>query len=265
VPIYKGRFRAVPVEVVLADVGAQVEAGAEHITFGDPDFLNGPRHALRIVSEMHRRHPQLSYDVTVKVEHLLRDTGTVEALRDTGCAFVTSAVESFDDRVLALLQKGHTLEDTLRMAEMMRAVGLPLQPTFIPFHPWMTLDDYRAFLARLLALDWVEAVRAVQLAIRLLIPAGSALLARKEVREQVGPLDGGILAHPWAHADARVDALQRRLESEFSGDQSRMPSGAFAVAWARTHEALGRDPEALPERVLADRCTIPYLTEPWYC
>ena len=46
--------------------------GASHITFGDPDFFNGPTHARRIVEALHERHPAVTYDVTIKVEHLLR-------------------------------------------------------------------------------------------------------------------------------------------------------------------------------------------------
>ncbi|HSG78071.1 MAG TPA: radical SAM protein, partial [Acidimicrobiia bacterium] len=70
--VYDGRMRIVDPEVVLADIGQQVAAGARHITFGDPDFLNGPHHALRIVRAMRDRFPDLTYDITVKVEHILR-------------------------------------------------------------------------------------------------------------------------------------------------------------------------------------------------
>ena len=57
---------------------------------------------------LHAAHPDVTYDVTIKVEHLLQHRELLPRLRDTGCAFVTSAVESVDDRVLALLDKGHT-------------------------------------------------------------------------------------------------------------------------------------------------------------
>jgi len=57
VPVYDGRFRIVQRDVLLADIDQQVDAGARHITFGDPDFWNGVTHAVRIVREMHRRHP----------------------------------------------------------------------------------------------------------------------------------------------------------------------------------------------------------------
>ena len=72
VPVYGGKFFPIPVETVLADIDQQVEAGARHISFGDPDFFNGPSHGLRVVREMRNRHPHLTYDVIIKVEHLLK-------------------------------------------------------------------------------------------------------------------------------------------------------------------------------------------------
>ena len=72
VPVYGGQFRVVQRDVVLEDIRRQVEAGAEHITFGDPDFFNGPGHAIAIVKALHRQWPELTYDVTIKIEHLLK-------------------------------------------------------------------------------------------------------------------------------------------------------------------------------------------------
>src|SRR5579875_3620025 len=93
-----GRFRIIQPEIVLADIRQQVEMGAQHVTFGDPDFFNGIRHALRIVTALHQEFPALTYDVTIKVEHLLKHAEYLQILRDTGCLFVTTAVESLDDR-----------------------------------------------------------------------------------------------------------------------------------------------------------------------
>ncbi len=60
----------------------QVRAGAQHITFGDPGFFNGVGHALAIVGALHREHPQLTYDRTIKIEHLLYNQGAPPAARD---------------------------------------------------------------------------------------------------------------------------------------------------------------------------------------
>ncbi len=72
VPVYNGAFRIVQRDVVLADIRQQVAMGAEHISFGDPDFLNGPGHAMAIVDALHAEFPGLTYDATIKIEHLLK-------------------------------------------------------------------------------------------------------------------------------------------------------------------------------------------------
>src|SRR5205085_2978325 len=192
-------FRVVQPEVVLAAIRNQVAAGAQHITFGDPDFFNGPGHAMRIVEALHREWPQLTYDVTIKVEHLLQHRDLLPRLRATGCAFVISAVESLDDTVLARLQKGHTRADFIEALGLMRAAGLPMSPTFIPFTPWTTRESFREFLRTLAELGLPPQVAPIQLAIRLLIPEGSLLLELPEVRAMIEPFDPRGLCYPWRH------------------------------------------------------------------
>ena len=99
-------------------------------------------------------------------------------LRDTGCAFVTSAVESIDDRVLKIFAKGHTREDFFRVVALFKDTGLVLQPTFVTFNPWTTLSGYLDLLQTIAQLDLVEHVAPIQWGVRLLIPAGSLLLDR---------------------------------------------------------------------------------------
>jgi radical SAM superfamily enzyme YgiQ (UPF0313 family) len=103
--VYGGRFFAVPREVVLEDIRRLVAAGAGHITFGDPDFLNGPGHALRLVRALHAEFPDLTYDCTAKIEHLLEHRALLPELAATGCVFIVSAVESLSDVVLAISRR----------------------------------------------------------------------------------------------------------------------------------------------------------------
>ena len=263
VPIYKGQFRVVQADVVLADVAAQVAAGAEHITFGDPDFFNGPTHALRIVEGFHAAHPAVTYDVTIKVEHLLQHRELMPRLRETGCLFVTSAVESLDDRVLALLEKGHTRRDFFEAASLCRAAGLTMVPTFVAFHPWLSLEGYCDLLDVLADLDLVGHVAPIQLAIRLLIPEGSRLLELEEVRRLVGAFDARTLTHRWSHPDPRVDRLHEEVASlvgaRLTSDRAALFDEICALAYQRA--GLGR-PAPRPVR---DRAMVPYLSEPWYC
>jgi radical SAM superfamily enzyme YgiQ (UPF0313 family) len=259
--VYRGVFRIVQADVVLEDIRRQVAAGAQHITFGDPDFLNGPRHAVAIVEALHREWPWLTYDVTVKIEHLLRHRDLLPVFQRTNCAFLTSAVESFDDAVLARLDKGHTHADFMEALALTRATGLSLSPTFIPFTPWTTRESFRAFLHEIAELDLIPQVAPIQLAIRLLIPEASLLLELPEVRDLIGEFDPRSLSYPWRNPDPWVDRLCVGLQQVIKREEKlRAPRvDIFRAIWELA------DGGVLPDLPLASRATIPYLTEPWYC
>jgi radical SAM superfamily enzyme YgiQ (UPF0313 family) len=263
VPVYDGQFRVVPVDVVLADIGGQVAAGAEHITFGDPDFLNGPTHARRIVEALHAQWPGVTYDVTVKVEHLRAHDALLPVLRDTGCAFVTSAVESLDDAVLAQLDKGHSRAHVEAVVARCADIGLALSPTFIAFTPWTTRDGFVRFLDDVDALGLVEHVAPVQWTLRLLVTWQSRLLELDDIRTLVGAFDPATLTYPWRHPDPGVDALQRDV-MRLVGVRATAPRAeVFSAVRALADEAIGRLPRTEEPRLA--RAAIPYLTEPWYC
>ena len=259
VPVYQGAFRVVQPQVVLEDVRRQVAAGAEHITFGDPDFFNGPTHAMRIVEALHREFPALTYDATIKIEHLRKHRDLVPSLKKTGCLFVTSAVESVDDAVLAKLDKGHTRRDFVEVARDFRSLGLTLAPTFIPFTPWTTRDSYRELLAAVAHLDLVENVAPIQLALRLLIPRGSRVLELDEIQAVVTGFDEPGLLYRWKHLDPAVDALAEQALKLAAQKSSRRE--IFRRMWD-----LVADAQPLPENFdLMPRATIPYMDEPWFC
>ena len=268
VPVYQGQFRIVQQDVVLEDIRRQVAAGAEHITFGDPDFFNGIGHALALVRALRAEHPHLTYDVTIKIEHLLKHAKHLTTLKETGCLFVTSAVESIDDRVLERLDKGHTRDDFLRVVRLCREAGLTLHPTFVAFTPWISIEDYQELLSLLAELDLIDHVSPIQLAIRLLIPAGSKLLELPEVQEIVGSFDETALVYPWRHSDPRADQLQGKIQALVGAATARGASRReiFAQVWLLAEQAPGGLGRPLPLSVQTPaRVTIPYLTEPWYC
>jgi radical SAM superfamily enzyme YgiQ (UPF0313 family) len=260
VPVYNGAFRIVQRDVVIEDVRNQVARGARHITFGDPDFFNGPAHAARLVEEIHGEHPDLTYDVTIKVEHILRHRDLIPVLRRTGCLFVTSAVESLDDEVLEKLAKGHTRADFFEAVALMREAGVSLAPTFVSFTPWTTWESYRDLLRVLADLDLVSSVAPIQLAIRLLIPAGSRLLELDEVPKLIGPFDRAALSYPWHHSDPSMDRLCRSLQVMIQREERKGCTRAhlFSLIWEAAHGAR-------PDFTLVSRAAIPYLNEPWYC
>ncbi len=264
VPVYNGVFRIVERDVVLADVRQQVAAGAQHISFGDPDFFNGIRHAMELVEAFHSEFPRVTYDVTIKIEHLRKQERHLARLRDTGCLFVISAVESVDDEILERLDKGHTREDFLYVARKFRELGMTLHPTFVPFTPWTTLEGYLDALRVLATEELIENVAPIQLGIRLLIPEGSRLLELEEVRGAVEAFDAESLVYPWRNANARVDALSETVQSIAAGADRKKESraAAFARIWQAAHAAAGVEAPEL--RVAAERA-VPFLSEPWYC
>lgn len=267
VPVYKGAFRIVDREVVLADIRQQVASGAQHITFGDPDFFNGVGHAIPLVEALHSEFSDLTYDVTIKVEHLLKRSELLPTLRRTGCLFVVTAVESLDDMILDKLQKGHTRNDFFRVVELARQADLTLQPTFVPFTPWTTFENYLDLLEQIRRLDLVEAVAPIQFAIRLLILPGSRMLELDEVSRLIGPFDPAALVYPWRNLVPRVDELASKLLKvvEECENQKRSRSAAFELIYRAANQASGREIlfENMP--VLISRATVPYLNEPWYC
>ena len=264
VPVYDGQFRVVPVEVVLDDIRAQVGQGVQHVTFGDPDFFNGIGHAMRVVEGVAREFSGVTYDVTIKVEHLLRHGDRLGRLRATGCVLVTSAFEAFDDQILAVLLKRHTRDDAHRAVARCRDAGLALAPTFVAFTPWTTVDGYCDLLSEIDRLDLVDQVASIQLAIRLLVPEGSRLLELDGFRSRLGPFDPAQLAYPWRHHDPRVDELCEAVGQLVGRRLTASRREVFAEVWELAHERAGLA-SRLRSSGAPERTEIPYLNEPWYC
>ena len=267
-PVYGGRFFAVPRGVVLADVRQQIEAGARHVTFGDPDFLNGPTHALAVARELHAEWPDVTFDFTAKIEHLLRHRAHLPALREAGCLFVVSAAESLSDTVLAHLDKGHTRADIMTALGLTREAGITLRPTWVAFTPWTTLDDHRAWLDFLADEGLIDHVDAVQYGLRLLVPPGSLLLESPAMRPHRGPLEPATLSHRWTHPDARMDRLQAEtaaIVAKAIGMQADTPA-IFDRVRAMAAETAGAAPPAPVRAAMSrDRRRPPRLSEAWFC
>lgn len=267
-PVYGGRFFVVPRDVVLADIEAQVAAGARHITFGDPDFLNGPGHVLRIVRAMRARWPGLTFDATIKIEHILEHRDLFPELAALGCAFVVSALESLSDTVLRELDKGHTRAGAIEALAILDQAGIPMRPSLLPFTPWTTLDDYLDLLDFFASRRLLEQVDPVHFAIRLLLPPGTALLDRNAGAPWLGTLDAAAFTYRWRHPDPRMDALQRDVAAAVeAGERAGAdPAATFAEIEALAYGYAGLAP---PARMRGDtqdaRYASPRLTESWFC
>ena len=276
-PTYAGRLRLVPPEIVLADIDAQVDLGARHISFGDPDFFNAVPHSLQLLRVLNRRHPGLTYDVTIKVEHLLEFEQETRALARSGVAWVTSAFESVDDALLQRLDKDHTRADMERTLDITRASGLTLRPTWLPFTPWTSLADFSAILDFVAAHDLIQSVPPVQYGLRLLLPPGSPLIAQAEADGLLTGFDADGLTYAWRNPDPAVDALQAKVAAFVARTACRHPSPAdgrstdnsptdntqvFTRIRADAALAIGGP---LPRPVAQSAGWVPGLSEDWFC
>lgn len=248
--VYDGRIQINDVDAVVADVAQQVAVGAQHVTYGDPDFFNGVHHALRVVRAVHARFPDLTFDCTVKVEHILRHADVWEELAASGCIFVVSAFESVNDTTLELLDKGHTAAEAGQAVDLLRRHGIEIRPSWLPFTPWATLDDVRAILEFVAVHGLVGNVDPVQYTIRLLIPEGSLLLGQLD---GLGPWDEERLTYLW---DSPLDAVQARFAAlvEAAGD------APIPVVYDVLRAEVGLAPLGLTSVTESPR-----LDEPWFC
>ncbi|MFT5524444.1 MAG: radical SAM superfamily enzyme YgiQ (UPF0313 family) [Pirellulaceae bacterium] len=263
-PVYGGRFFVVPQDIVLDDIRRQVQAGATHITFGDPDFLNGPNHSLRIVSALHQEFPALTFDFTAKVEHLLKHRESLPKFAAAGCLFIITAVESLSDRVLTILDKRHTYKDVVSAMQLVRDAGIAPRPTWVSFTPWTTQEDFLEVLEFVETNGLIDNIDPVQYSVRLLIPPGSWLAEHKETLPHRGPLDEAAFTFRWKHPDPRMDQLQKDVARLIARDADNETDAAVTF-FAVKAIALGRDPELATCSMPLDRERAPRLTEPWFC
>lgn len=264
VPVYDGRFFVTPVETVMADVRQQVQAGARHITFGDPDFLNGPGHALNVTRALHEEFPDVTFDFTTKVEHILERRDLFPELRRLGASFVVSAFESTSDVVLERLKKGHTVADMDEALAIVDDAGLHIQPTWVSFTPWTTLEDYLHMLQWIRERDLIQHVPLVQLSIRLLVPPKSALLDNTDVGEWLGALDEANYTYRWTHPDPRMDDLHTSVSQLAEEKADADPYEAFAAVEQLAYEVAGKAPPRWSPPLVPD-LPPPRLTEDWFC
>jgi radical SAM superfamily enzyme YgiQ (UPF0313 family) len=268
--VYDGRIRVWQREVLVEDVARLWDEGMRHLTFGDPDFLNAVPHALAVAHAVHERCPELTFDITTKVEHILEHPRVVAELRELGLLFIVSAVESTSPRVLELLDKGHSADDALAALRICRSLGVELRPSLLPFTPWSTLRDLTDLLDLIAGNELVDSVDPVQLSIRLLVPPGSLLLARPEMREHLRGYDPAGFSHLWQHPDPAMDRLQAEIAELVATDAdggvpprsthsairrlSACAAGASGLPWPDAGRALP-----------AERDAPPRLSEPWFC
>ena len=261
--VYDGRIRVVPKEHVLADIDSLVAAGARHVTFGDADFLNAPAHSLDILEQAHHAHPEVTFDATIKVEHIVGHPDLWPRLADLNLLFVVSAFESVDQTTLDILDKGHTVTDMVEAVELTRGSGIYIRPTWLPFLPWTNVDDVAGIFEFIDTHDLIGATDPVQMAIKLLVPRGSLLETHPAVTPHLDHYDTEALTWRWRFAHPEADMLQKELET-IAANASDCDQETAATMGEMRATVVGLLGEPLPVSHGPIEMA-PRLTESWFC
>jgi len=263
VPIeFKGMFKTFGTEKIITDVTNQVEEGAKHISFNDPDFFNGPKHALKILQLLNEKHPSITYDSTIKVEHILKYPDYFQELKNLNMLFVISAFETTNDHVLNILQKNHSFNDLNKAVELSLENKIDIRPTWMPFSPWTEQNDLISIIKLIENYKLRETVDPIQLTIKLLVPKNSLILKRPEMKEYLLDYDPSSFSYAWKYKFPNIDNIQNELftyvlqhESE---NEYTQYLGLVDILESHTNETL-LNSEKYSQRI------VPKLSETWFC
>jgi len=260
--VYDGRIRVLARDDVLSDIENLVTAGAGHITFGDADFLNAPAHSLAILERAHATHPDVTFDATIKVEHIIRHADIWEHLAELNLLFVVSAFESVDEATLEILDKGHSVADMTEAVALTRAAGVHIRPTWLPFFPWTTPEDVADVFEFIDDHDLAGATDPVQLSIKLLMPRGSLLESHGAMTPHLSGYDAAALTWRWDFAEPETELLYKELEAiaANASDCGQEATATLNEMRVLVSRASGRDLGTLEQVAPAPR-----LTESWFC
>ena len=210
---FNGRFKTFSEEKILIDISNQIESGAQHISFDDADFFNGPKYSLKILEKLTKKFPSITYDATIKVEHIIKYQDYFKELTNLNMLFITSAFETTNNRVLKILEKNHTYKDLEQSISISKQYNIDIRPTWMPFTPWTNLVDLINIVTLIEHYELRETVDPIQLTIKLLVPKGSLMLKRPEFKQYIGEYDQDSFTYLWNYENSKVGNLQALLFS----------------------------------------------------
>ena len=263
VPIsFNGTFKTYSLEKIISDVENQVNQGAKHISFNDPDFFNGPIHALKILESLNKKFPTITYDSTIKVEHIIKYKKYFKELSSLNMVFVISAFETTNDLFLSILEKNHTSNDLNTSIEISQDFGIDVRPTWMPFSPWTELNDLSNIVNLIEKYKLRETVDPIQLTIKLLIPKHSLIIKKPEINKYLGNYEKNSLSFKWEYENNDVEKLQSSL-FDFILHNSELDEHKQYLGMVNIIEKF-TDTELLKNSTY-DFKNVPKLSETWFC
>jgi hopanoid C-3 methylase len=202
---YDGKVVPIKDEIVIEDVSNLVAHGMTHLTFTDAEFFNAKNQGLRLLRVLHAQFPELTYDFTTRIDHILEHEQALYEMKELGVRFITSALEYPSQMVLDVVSKEISIADIERAIAILREIGIRLNPTFIMFNPWVSKEDMTTFKDFITRNDLTDVVDPIQYETRLHLYKGSPLLKRASTTGL--EMTEFEFHYEWKHADPEVDAL----------------------------------------------------------
>ncbi len=150
--VFGERYRERSVENVMGEVEELVSRhGAREIRFFDDTFTLNRRRVEALCRELRRFRPRLPWTCLTRVDSV--DPDLLKLMKDAGCWQVLFGLESGDDRILAALNKGNTVEQNRQAVRWAREAGLRVRADFLVGSPPETLESLERTLAFACELD----------------------------------------------------------------------------------------------------------------
>ena len=190
---------------VVDEVEAALNLGFDRISFADDVFTLVPERVAAICAEIRRRGLRFSWECLGRVDSL--DEPLAREMRRAGCTRVYFGIESGDDEMLRLMNKGITAAQARAAVEAAHRAGLEVGAFFILFYPGDTDDSVLETLrfAGSLPLDYLGLSMPYPL-------PGTAL--RERVRDRItreARADGSFVLNQQLTFDADFSALKMRF------------------------------------------------------
>ena len=186
--IFGSSYRERSAENVVDEIETALGLGYDRISFADDVFTMRPARVREVCEEIRRRGLKFRWECLGRVDSL--DEPTARQMKRAGCSRVFFGIESGNDRILRLMNKGITTGQAASAVEAARRAGLEVGAFFILGYPGETdrtvLETLR--FATALPLDYLGLTMPYPL-------PGTALLERVRSVREWRPADSLLANH----------------------------------------------------------------------
>lgn len=236
-PILNGRYRWHSAEYVLRELqSVQDEFGHRAVIFYDDVYVINARRVMDVARGMIARRMDLVYRATTRADDVLRHPDLLPLLRDSGCVELCLGVESGSDAVLALNDKGMTVDKNRRAIRLIKEAGIRALTYMITGLPGCSEATERESLRFLMETEPDEA------GWYLLAPFPSTPIWAFRERFGATIFEDEIRANQWDVAQAQADnaAITCYVDYSRAGGLDRHALKALWLAMRGTWEAWQR-------------------------